>query len=529
MNDASQMHTQTLAPPRPERGTRVHITPNQATGTFTPPPEESESRLAWVALIYACVYAFVHVIGILLGTYEHSPGFSPAIAHIVTILCVLTALIVFGVARSRRFSAQTMLYAALVFEVVAALGIDAFLIWIPITRATNLTGISWVTVWIMCFGLIVRANPRQTLIGALGAASATPFMLGIGMARGVSDPSPTQIFLLCFPNYVCVVIAFISARIIHGMRKQVSEARAMGSYRLVERLGQGGMGEVWRAQHERLVRPAAIKLIRPSMLSGKNGAGAATAFQRFEREAQVTATLESANTVRLYDYGLSDDGSFYYVMELLRGMDLERLVSRFGALPPARVVHLLRQACHSLSEAHDKGLIHRDIKPANIYTCHIGQDYDFAKVLDFGLAKPLTPAADDMILTQVGSTTGTPAYLAPEMALGKSDIDARADIYSLGCVGYWLLTGKLLFQASTAFEMAMHHVQKQPQPPSDVSETKIPPALDNVILACLEKDPAKRPQSMTDLSHRLAETGLKPWSQEEAKEWWGVNVPELST
>jgi serine/threonine-protein kinase len=303
----------------------------------------------------------------------------------------------------------------------------------------------------------------------------------------------------------------------------------MGSYRLVERLGQGGMGEVWRAQHQRLARPAAIKLIRPSMLSGKDGSGAATVFQRFEREAQVTATLESANTVRLYDYGLSDDGSFYYVMELLRGLDLDRLVVQFGALSPARAVHLLQQACHSLSEAHAKGLIHRDIKPANIYACRIGQDYDFAKVLDFGLVKPLTPSADDVVLTQVGATTGTPAFLAPEMALGKAEIDARADVYSLGCVGYWLLTGKLLFQASSAFEMAMNHVQKQPLPPSEASETEIPLALDQIVLACLEKDPAKRPQSMTELSQRLSSAGLEQWSPEQAKEWWRVNLPALST
>jgi serine/threonine-protein kinase len=238
--------------------------------------------------------------------------------------------------------------------------------------------------------------------------------------------------------------------------------------------------------------------------------------------------LESANTVRLYDYGLSDDGSFYYVMELLRGMDLERLVSRFGALPPARVVHLLRQACHSLSEAHGKGLIHRDIKPANIYTCLIGQDYDFAKVLDFGLAKPVVPASEDLILTQVGSTAGTPAYLAPEMALGKAEVDGRSDIYSLGCVGYWLLTGKLLFQASSAFEMAMHHVQTQPSSPSEVSEMAIPLELNQIILACLEKDPAKRPQSMTELSHHLAQVGVQPWTQEDARDWWRVNLPALS-
>jgi serine/threonine-protein kinase len=442
---------------------------------------------------------------------------------------VLTALAVFELTRRRKLSAEATIWIGLLFQVVAAAGIDAFLIWVPITRQTNIMGLSWVTVWIMCFGLVIRANPTQTLIGALGAASMTPLMLGIAVARGISDPSPEVIFMLCFPNYVCVVISVLSARIVYGMRKQVSEARAMGSYRLVEKLGQGGMGEVWRAQHQRLVRPAAIKLIRPSVLTGKNGAGASTAFQRFEREAQVTATLESANTVRLYDYGLSDDGSFYYVMELLRGLDLERLVARFGALPPARAVYLLRQACHSLAEAHSKGLIHRDIKPANIYTCLIGQDFDFAKVLDFGLVKPLVTAGEDLALTQVGVTTGTPAYLAPEMALGKAEVDCRADIYSLGCVGYWLLTGKLLFQASSAFEMAMHHVQKQPLSPSEISETEIPPELNRIVLACLEKDPAKRPQSMTELSNHLAGVPLTPWTQQDARDWWLVNLPALSS
>jgi serine/threonine-protein kinase len=301
----------------------------------------------------------------------------------------------------------------------------------------------------------------------------------------------------------------------------------MGSYELVERLGHGGMGEVWRAKHRMLARPAAIKLIRPEALGAHRESAAESVVRRFEREAQATAQLHSPHTIELYDFGVTRDGTFYYVMELLEGVDLEVLIQRFGPLPAERVVHLLLQACDSLADAHDAGLVHRDIKPANLYLCRRGLRYDFLKVLDFGLVKASwRDSGEDTRLTTEGMAGGTPAYMAPEVALGNRQIDARVDLYALGCVGYWLLTGRTVFESQTAMQMALHHLHTAPVPPSRRSELPIPPALEGLVLACLEKDPERRPGSAEELSRALAACPTDaPWSQERARRWWETNLP----
>src|SRR5262245_24008926 len=220
----------------------------------------------------------------------------------------------------------------------------------------------------------------------------------------------------------------------------------MGSYHLVELLGRGGMGEVWRGEHRLLKRPAAIKLVRPELLGANSDADSHDMLRRFEREAQATAALSSPHTIRLFDFGVTSDRTFYYVMELLAGRDLESLVREFGPVPADRALFLLRQACHSLADAHARGLVHRDVKPANIYTCRMGLEYDFVKVLDFGLVKFADRTAmQQTLMTAAHTTTGTPAYMAPELILGEADIDRRADVYALGCVAYYLLTGQLVF------------------------------------------------------------------------------------
>ena len=232
----------------------------------------------------------------------------------------------------------------------------------------------------------------------------------------------------------------------------------MGSYHLEDLLGKGGMGEVWKATHRFLARSAAVKLIMPSALGAKDEAAAQVTLRRFEREAQTTASLRSPHTIELYDFGVSRDGTFYYVMELLDGLDLQTLVAKHGPQPPERVVFLLRQACHSLYEAHKAGLVHRDIKPANIFMCRYGTDLDFVKVLDFGIVKREQMAGkEEAQLTAVGMISGTPAYLAPEMALAEGPTDGRADLYALGCVGYWLLTGQLVFDKANAMAMVVAH------------------------------------------------------------------------
>jgi serine/threonine-protein kinase len=323
-------------------------------------------------------------------------------------------------------------------------------------------------------------------------------------------------------------MAYVGARVLFALGNEVRKARELGSYRLLERLGEGGMGEVWRARHRLLARPAAIKLIRPS--DGRSITGSEAAA-RFEREAQAIASLRSPHTVNLFDFGVADDGTFYYVMELLEGLDTERLVKRFGPVPAERVIFLIRQVCHSLSEAESISLVHRDIKPANIFVCHYGEDYDFVKVLDFGIVKavhePETAGATALTaLTVEHVVRGTPAFIAPEQALGSQPVDHRADIYGIGCLAYWLLTGQLVFTGDTPMQLFVQHAQAAPVPPSTRTELLVPKELDAVVLECLAKNPSDRPQTARELARRLQAVPLKSeWTPELARAWWQTNRP----
>ena len=305
---------------------------------------------------------------------------------------------------------------------------------------------------------------------------------------------------------------------------QLNEAQAVGSYRLVTPLGSGGMGEVWLAKHRFLVRPAAVKLIRHDAPSG---AARDQLVRRFEREAQVTAGLRSPHTVQLYDFGVNDTGSFYYVMEFLQGLDLHQVGTRFGPQPAERVVVLLRQACRSLAEAHERGLVHRDIKPANLFVTRLGTEYDYVKILDFGVVKEQS-VRDATMLSNPNVVQGTPAFMAPEIVLGESRIDGRADLYSLACTAYWVLTAHTLFEAPNAAQMLVHHVQTRPVPPSQRSELFIPEQLEAILMMCLEKDPEKRPSSALEVDFQLARVPSEvPWTNERAQKWWEVHAPEV--
>jgi serine/threonine protein kinase len=294
----------------------------------------------------------------------------------------------------------------------------------------------------------------------------------------------------------------------------------LGAYELEAPIAQGGMGEVWRAKHQLLRRPAAIKLIKPQA----NGSGELevdkVSIRRFEREAQVTASLHSPHTVQLYDFGVTQTGTFYYVMELLEGTDLETLVQERGPLEPVRVVRVLEQALDSLAEAHSHGLVHRDIKPANLHLSERGLEKNFVKVLDFGLVKlgPNHPVDDpqNRSLSRADRITGTPAYLAPELITGQGKVDGRADIYALGCVAYYLLTGKLVFEGGSAMQMAVAHAVEAPIPPSQRVSNPIPKALERIVMACLEKDPEHRPGSAIALLQMLRGLDLGDDSRSEA-------------
>jgi hypothetical protein len=326
------------------------------------------------------------------------------------------------------------------------------------------------------------------------------------------------------------LLSSVTSRVFYGLRKEVRDARKLGQYTLVERLGEGGMGVVYRASHALLRRPTAIKLLPPDKLGEESVA-------RFEREVQLTALLTHPNTVRIFDYGRTPDQVFYYAMELLEGASLDRVVKATGALPASRVIHILDQIAGALTEAHGIGLIHRDIKPANIFLAEQGGIPDVAKVLDFGLVKDISRGASGEEATQAALSTtdsiaGTPQYMSPEAISNPSEVDGRADIYALGAVGYFLLAGVDVFKGRTMLEICSHHLHTDPLPPSKrvdrSASASVPADLESLILRCLQKSPAARPASARALRAALAACAdAGGWSEEEARAWWLANGASL--
>jgi serine/threonine-protein kinase len=495
---------------------------------------DSARRLRVIALIYAG--------GFLLGEFAWTLADPIARAEIGEFygwgpgaISIGVAVAVAGLTSSRRIPAVTLMNIGLVFEVVAAYGIAFSAYWGVYQGLDHqpehlaIFGLSFVAPWIMFFTIVVPNPPWKALLAATGAASAVPVTLVLTIEYGGTSIVLTQSLVvggLIVPYLMVVVTAWVGARVVFKLGTAVSEARELGSYRLTERLGGGGMGEVWRARHRMLARPAAIKLIRPDKLGREDRESQGTLRRRFEREAQATALMRSPHTIDVYDFGMTDDGTFYYVMELLDGFDLETLVKRFGPVPPERAVYLLRQVCDSLIEAHEHQLIHRDIKPANVYLCRQGRPVDFVKVLDFGLVKSRRePGSDNPELTAEHTASGTPAFMAPEQVRGD-EVDARTDLYAVGCLAYWLVTGQLVFRSSSLVEMMAHHLQTPPVPPSECSEVTISKELEDVILSCLEKDPERRPQNARQLDASLAACELDAeWTPERARKWWAVHQP----
>ncbi|HKO91021.1 MAG TPA: serine/threonine-protein kinase [Polyangiaceae bacterium] len=390
--------------------------------------------------------------------------------------------------------------------------------------------ISWVCVVIVLFPALVPTRPGAMLAASFASAATTPLAYELSLSLVDYARAPAAVLWSLFiPPFVCAAISGFLALVVHRLGKEVGRARRLGSYELVDKLGAGGMGEVWRARHRLLVRPAAIKLMRASALGGTGSRVTRELLERFEREAQATALLTSPHTVELYDFGISQDGVLYYVMELLDGVDLETLVKKHGPLPPERVVWLLRQACDSLDDAHRVGLVHRDIKPANIVAARRGRHTDYVKVLDFGLVKGALAGSAEVQLTSDVQIKGTPAYLPPEAVTGETPVDARSDVYALGCVAYWLVTGQLVFDAPSPMKMAIAHATEAPRPVSVRAPGACPAELDRLILQCLSKDKAQRPSSALELSQRLAAIPFTtPWDEERAAAWWRDHVPEAA-
>src|SRR4029078_4510012 len=307
----------------------------------------------------------------------------------------------------------------LVFMVVTALLVAFVTEWAP---RTDTNAISWLCLLILVYSAIAPASIGKILTAALAAATMDVIAIVVAILRGVPfHPTLYEWIWLISPAYLSALLAIVPATVIRGLGRQVRKARELGRYTLQERLGVGGMGEVYRGTHRLLARPAALKLITPSVLHSGKDDSERIVVERFRREAEAAANLRSPHTIELYDFGVADDGTFYYVMELLDGLDLEKIIKRFGPIPPARAIHFLQQACESLGEAHVRGLVHRDLKPSNLFACRMGLEVDFVKVLDFGLVKnDPQSSAEQVRLTAVDSISGTPAFMAPEM-IGDND------------------------------------------------------------------------------------------------------------
>lgn len=390
---------------------------------------------------------------------------------------------------------------------------------------------SWTAVLIIASAMLMPTTPRRTLIGSMIAASMGPIAMVFAYLAGRPVLSPGLTLVLYLPNFIWAVIATLPAKMFHTMGRQIREARELGSYELVEQLGAGGMGTVWRARHRLLARDAAVKLVKPEAL-GDTDSAAQSQLRRFEREAQATALLQSQHSIRLFDFGTTQDGSFYYVMELLDGRDLESLIKEFGPLPPERAMYLLRQVCHSLAEAHARGMVHRDIKPANIFVCRMGLEFDFVKVLDFGLVQtrrpdPSTAVTETLLTAQ--QLIGTPAYMAPEVILGRDDVDRRADVYAIGCVAFFLLTGTRVFHDGSQMQVLVDHVHAEPVPPSSRLGRPLPKEVDAFVIDCLRKNPDDRPKDAGELLARIGSYHLaSQWSGAHARTWWEARLPALA-
>ncbi len=461
----------------------------------------------------AAVLGTLSIVAILLNATLFR-GQVDAVVQPQHFLAVGLALVVIVTALSKRIDVTTALNVGLVYEVCLCWIVSFSAQRAALAMMERPPEITWTSMVIVVFPMVVPLPPRRLLVASILAAISAPVSLLVLDRMGAHGLTIDEFISVSISPAFAVVLAYFGARMIYAIGLDVSKAKLLGAYQLESRLGAGGMGEVWRASHRMLARPAAVKLIAPTNL----GDDAHAVRIRFEQEAQATALLRSPHTVDVYDFGLSSDGALYYVMELLDGLDLQELVRAHGPLAASRAVHILRQTCHSLGEAHAAGLVHRDVKPANIFVCRYGSDFDFVKVLDFGLVKK-QKIAEDQTLTQQGHLIGTPAFLAPETLRG-SELDGRADLYSLACVAYWLLTGSFVFEADNPLEMVAKHLREEPVPPSTRSETEIPADLEAVVMSCLHKEPGDRPGSAEELADRLSRCDVAAWSQQEAKSWW---------
>jgi serine/threonine-protein kinase len=490
--------------------------------------EDAARRLGWLALVVAIIIPLVQIFQRVA-----QPALTSALDtdanRLTTLAAELMAIGVFALRRYRVVLPRILLGIGMVWEVVVSFCIAMIETSRPLDVEHPTLGISSIAPWIIAVGVFIPNRPTWTLVTALAAATMWPLAYFINAQLHSFPPAHFgQLATWPFFNYLFAILAYLIGRRMYGIAVAAQTALELGSYRLVAPIGEGGMGEVWKASHQMLARSAAIKLIR------MQGAGSSArqidlSAKRFQREANVISGLQSPHTVYLYDFGVARDGRFYYVMELLDGISLQTLVSTFGPQPAGRVLPILLAIAESLEEAHRQGLMHRDLKPSNVMICKVGLRHDFVKVLDFGLAKFIS--GDDVTtqLTMEGTAAGTPGYIAPEVAMGDPTADGRADIYALGCIAYFLLTGTLVFNDPNPMSLALKHVQATPDPPSARTELPVPADLERIVLHCLAKRPDDRPASAAALAEALAACSTPHWTRVETDAWWQRNLPPTSS
>ncbi len=476
-------------------------------------------RVAFV--LVAVHYAFINGLR-TVGGHPWSDWLNEvALTHLTTAIVLLSTWMVL---RSAKLSAAVLhwidAFTTLCFVGgIAGLGIAARQGYAPemvvvvggtlalFARATLVPSAAGYTAAISSAGAIIMVSASYYI-----AADTAAIRPDIKLERG------TWYYATIVLSWCALMVAMstIASHIIYGLRQKVRQAQVLGQYQLEEKIGEGAMGVVYRARHAFLPRPTAVKLLRPEMASRRF-------VERFKREVSAVARLQHPSTIAIYDTGRTPDGALYYAMELLDGIELRDIVMRHGALPPGRVIHLLRQACGSLAEAHEARMIHRDVKPGNIMVCRHGGMYDVVKLLDFGLVKEheSNRVREGPQLTTERSVIGTPAYMSPEAITDPLRVDARTDLYALGAVGYFMLTGSNMFNAQTRDEVLRLQLTEIPPFPSDRLGRPIPEDLERIIMRCLEKDRDARPASARELDEALGKCqDASSWTQHEARTWW---------
>ncbi len=518
---------------RPQRDATKTLSPALfGFGSVPGTPDEArahvQQRLRAYAGLCSVIWLIVALAQLLLRSSD--PAIMRNAVHPVAIVvqfgCVALLSGVFALFKRRQMSLRaldlsdlimTKVQVVALFVIVVAAGIPKF--------RTELVVMLGLTNLLAARAALVPCTVARTAALGLAATGFQPIATyWLYTTREVPDGFPSPISLALFVavwGAVAVVLSSAVTRVIYGLEKRVKEASTLGQYTLEAPLGIGGMGMVYTAKHALLRRPTAIKLLPPE----KAGRGA---IKRFEREVQLTSQINHPNVVAIYDYGRSPDGVFYYAMEYLDGIDLDRLVARVGALPPARARHLLRQAAEALAEAHAINLIHRDVKPANIVVLNKGRQCDRVKVLDFGLVKDVAARNVDPSMSNIATLIGTPLYISPESITSPDKVDQRSDLYALGAVAYFLLTGAPFIKGKTMVEVCAAHMYEKPEPPSSRAPFEVPSSLDRIVLRCLEKDPAARPQSAIELLDLLEQAKDVPeWTLADAQAAWGQAPPSI--